>query len=294
MDARGELQTMIEHGELTMRAVGRSINVSTTTVSLWLRGEYPGDNAKVEKKVKTFIARRKRRRRGPREIAFRWTTAARRITETLDVAHQEQAFAVVLGPSGIGKTTALKYYCSKHDSAILVEADPTQSERKGFLQAILDVLGGPTKGTARALMKDILDRLSGRDVLLIIDEAEHLSIKSLDCARIIAERSGAALVLSGLEEILMPKLRDDRLAQRILNRISLACLLSKIEAKDLQQIVEQMDLPEIVQAAIIAASLGCPRRAALLARRVKRLQLINPEAAVDESMVKDATQLLLV
>ena len=175
MAMHDEVKRLMDERGISLRAIARGIGLSHNTLWKWFNGQYPGDVKKVEKKLAEYLQRQRQRARVPKAV-FRWTKAARDVFEALRQAHEEQDFAVILGPSGVGKTTALRKYAEKHENVYLLEVDPTCGTKKGFLQFLTGALGGDTQGTARTLMGRAEKLLAEGDVLLIIDEAEHLSI----------------------------------------------------------------------------------------------------------------------
>ncbi|MCH7526937.1 MAG: AAA family ATPase [Planctomycetes bacterium] len=135
-----------------------------------------------------------------------------------------KGFIVLTGDVGTGKTTLCRALLLElgDDYRTGLILNPCLSETQ-FLRAILAELGvGPVKGdrlTLRDLLNRwLLDQVSlHKDVVLIIDEAQHLSLTMLEHIRLLSnletdDRKLLQIVLVGQPE-LAAKLNDPRLRQ---------------------------------------------------------------------------------
>lgn len=144
---------------------------------------------------------------------------------------QKKGFIVLTGEVGCGKTTICRKLLNeidheKYDTALIL--NPRLSETQ-LLKAILTELGEKSKARSRVdlqnfLNKVLLERIhQGKDIVLIIDEAQNLNFETLEHLRLLSnletdEQKLLQIVLMGqpeLKEILEQK-RLRQLRQRIL------------------------------------------------------------------------------
>ena len=152
---------------------------------------------------------------------------------------ERKGFIVLIGEVGCGKTTLCRRLLnelenSTWDTALILNPRVSETE---ILQAVLSELGETPRGHGAhdliAQMQELLlERIaSGREIVLIIDEAQNLSFEVLEQIRLISnletdKQKLLQIVLMGqpeLKDILaMPELRQ--LRQRILVHYELNAL----------------------------------------------------------------------
>ena len=111
-------------------------------------------------------------------------------TQTLDDIIMAVSFAeaagdisLIYGDAGLGKTVSLKQYTKMHPDVIYIE--------------VLSCIGKLQRGTDRVLVDAITDYLTATPKLIIIDEAQHLSIRALENLRAINDVTESGIVLCG-------------------------------------------------------------------------------------------------
>ena len=132
--------------------------------------------------------------------------------------------ALVLGPSGRGKTWAAKRYCATRAGASFVRATRALGTMAGLLSRLSDAVGaGPHHASAADAETAIVSKLRDRGALIVIDEAHHLRAAQLDELRCIhdPELAGCGLALIGDESIEMPLARCPQVIGRIGMRVEL-------------------------------------------------------------------------
>ena len=125
-------------------------------------------------------------------------------TQTLDEITMAVSFAeaagdisLIYGDAGLGKTVSLKEYTKSHPDTIYVELKDCDKSTKGVCEKILSSIGKEQHGVDRLLVDAIIDFLTASPRLVIIDEAQHLSIRALENLRAINDTTETGIVLCG-------------------------------------------------------------------------------------------------
>ena len=125
-------------------------------------------------------------------------------TQTLDEIIMAVSFAeaagdisLIYGDAGLGKTVSLKEYVSTHPDVIYIELKDCDKSTKGVCEKILACIGKERSGVDRLLVDTITDYLSCNPKLIIIDEAQHLSVRALENLRAINDSTETGIVLCG-------------------------------------------------------------------------------------------------
>ncbi|HTU65661.1 MAG TPA: AAA family ATPase [Steroidobacteraceae bacterium] len=157
-------------------------------------------------------------------------------------------FVVITGEIGAGKTTLIESFLRQLDSDVVIaQINQTQVSAVEFLQSVLVQFGfSPFKMKKAELIATINSFLieqyaAGRKVLLIIDEAQNLSLKVLEEVRLLSgieatKEKVLRIILAGQPE-LNEKLDSPELVQ-LAQRVRLRFHLGALSNEDLRPYVE--------------------------------------------------------
>ena len=195
MDLRKEFKVFLEVNDLKQAHVARSLGLSPAVISTWLKGEYRGDNESLERKISQFMANFNIKRVEVQEtiVKTRDLVSAHFV---MDEAVVGREMAVLYGNPGTGKSVAVKEWVKEHPEAILIEVIPGMRV-KSLLQEIARKLGIDANAKAEELVVQIAKEFKRRDGVLVIDEAEHLSVTALENVRRIWDFSRVPVILVG-------------------------------------------------------------------------------------------------
>jgi DNA transposition AAA+ family ATPase len=186
--------------------LGSKIDVPAGTLSLFGTNNYKGDNQRIGKlvyKYRQMLANQSERVQGvPVEPGYFETPTSRRITTLLTVAQSGRITVVATGP-GTGKTKTLRHYQDRVSNCWVATMKPTTKTLNAMIGEVLRSVGGtPKGGWNRQLSHQVADAITGRQGVLVIDEANHLDWESLEEIRAWHDATGAGICLLGNEELL--------------------------------------------------------------------------------------------
>ncbi|MDR3561878.1 MAG: AAA family ATPase [Negativicutes bacterium] len=238
---RDQLRSYIVTSDKSQTQIAREIGVSGSVLSQFQKGIYTGTNEKIAYAVQQWLELETRRQTTVKVPGFAMTTIAEEVIAIAKYAHEHQDTGVVYGPAGSGKTVALKQYVEQNPGTVFLTADVTISNSKAILEELLDKLGRQEYGDRRRLRKAAVTILKGSGRLIIIDEAQHLTLKALETIRSIYDECGIGLVLSGNEQVYTNMIgkRNAPFAQ-LFSRVGIRRGLSgKVNMDDIKKIVCQ-------------------------------------------------------
>ena len=291
-----ELQKLVKSRGWTNTALATKLGVSTAAVSTYLHGKYAGNLKQFEAKVSALLDLERSRAKDKKlAIPFVETKGASRIFQLIAMAHSDEEVAILYGDAGLGKTKAVKEYTENHKGTILIETDPSYSPRV-LLTAIARELGLTPRRAINDLMEALVSGLKDSGRLLIIDEAELLSYRSLELIRRLHDKAGIPVVLCGMPRLLQ-NLRGTKgeyrqLYSRIAYQLSLG---EKAHEEDIHTLAKGAlgELGESELSAILKASQRNIRHAIKLFRAVERVARLN-NAPISEKLIKRAAEFLVV
>lgn len=129
------------------------------------------------------------------------TPTASRILGALAFAQATADVALIYGGAGLGKTCTARHYAATGANAWHATMTPATAGVVPALEEVCATIGIPVRNGAAALHRAIVERVTGRDGLLIIDEAQHLAPAALDQLRGIHDAAGVGLALLGSREV---------------------------------------------------------------------------------------------
>lgn len=205
-DIRQRLQAAMNSDKRNTQAViARETGISGSAISQWLKGVYPGDNDQIESRLSIWLtALDERRMEGemmPSAPVYVVTPTATRIIGALCYAQAAGDIAVIYGGAGLGKTTSVRHYVAQSLNVWHVTMTPASASVVTSLEEICETLGVAEQGGAAKLFRAIVRKVRGSRGLLVIDEAQHLSVAALDQIRSIHDATGIGIALVGNQEV---------------------------------------------------------------------------------------------
>ena len=239
------LREYIAKSGKTQTAVGTELGVSSGAISSFLSGKYKTPHTLIPK-VCALLSMNAKKAVAPKAPGFAETSISRTVYNTVAYAHLRGVIAVVYGDAGVGKTSTVREYVKNDSLALLITISPTYSSITGVNELIAAQLG-VRELVARRLTAEIVDRLKGSGRVLIVDEAQHLTVRALNHLRCISDESGVGIALVGNEEV-YSKLRGSGKADfaQLFSRVGMRKQVQTrdIKMEDIRSIFGRYELDE--------------------------------------------------
>jgi DNA transposition AAA+ family ATPase len=189
---------------LSIRQMADLLNVdSHPIVSRWLKGANVESQEALETAATQWLERRQRllETMAPADReAFVETASSEKILSALAYAQTYHDMVSIYGGPGVGKTRTIHWYRSQYDEVWIATATPATAAVVPALEEVAESLGiQDPAGGARRIARQIRAKVRGTAGLLIIDEAQHLSMAAIEELRSIHDVTKVGLALVGNE-----------------------------------------------------------------------------------------------
>lgn len=244
---RERLTRYMEESGVNQSQAARSLDISKTTLSLFLSGTYTGNNQELAAKAEQYINIQMAKQAVAKAPDFCPSVQnTHNILNMVKIVHVYGDILLIFGPAGCGKSTALKHYAQHNNGVVYLEANVTTNSPRCILKMILKALGEDVKGTSDDMMQRIIEVVADTNTLLIIDEAQQLTEKSFDALRAINDKAHIGIVYSGNPGILKrmygrQEEEFDQLYSRIVYRVELQ---NNFTLEDISQMYAGSDFSE--------------------------------------------------
>lgn len=274
--------------------LAKAAGISSSTLSGYLNGKYPGDKDAVRSKIQNVIDRETEkqslRKSNPNFIE---TSVSKRFFDVAKMSHQFCEIGVCYSDAGLGKTESAREYAIRHSDCILIEADPSFSAGV-MLRELHSRLYNDRRKDLHTTYTDCLERLKGTGRLLIIDEAEKLPYRALEFIRRIHDKAGIGILLTGMPELLGNLKGFRGQYAQIWSRVGMAVKLERITEKDTETIITRI-IPgsEPLTKVFYQQCSGNTRRLFKLIQRSMHIADMN-ETVIDTDVITKAAQLVKI
>lgn len=164
-----------------------AIGKSTAAISTYLSNTFKGNLENFEKHLEEIFENKKaaeQLKSASVGTVYKQTSISKGVYETIRLCHLKGGLAIECGDAGIGKTMACKKYAEDYPtSAIYVTVNPCLVTLSAFLKLLCRVQKITANGRKDEMWMRLADSFEGERKVLIIDEAQHLPIKTIEAIR---------------------------------------------------------------------------------------------------------------
>ncbi len=160
------------------------IGYSPGTLSTYRKSTYNGDVGKFEARLRElFEIKEAAQVYQSTTPDYAPTSISQGVYNTIRLCHLKGGLAIECGDAGIGKTKAAKKYVADYpSSAVYVTVNPCLVSTTAFLKLLCKTFRVPI-GRKDDMWLELDEHLQGGKKVIIIDEAQHLPIKTIESIR---------------------------------------------------------------------------------------------------------------
>lgn len=245
---REQLIDFMEQSGKSQNQISKEAGLSTSTLSQYIKGIYTGDNKKVSAQLENYLKVAKDRQNS--QIVNQMYLDAQNTKSVIFGAgftHAKGKIGIIYGDSGAGKTEALKHYAKTNAGVIMITGNASTKSTKSVLSMLCTQMGIHESGTETDLMNQVLSKLENTHKLIIVDEADHLTLPALQALRNLYDEAGVRIVLAGNNKIIyqMYEKKNAKIAKfeqfRTRIGIKIKVLNKRFNQKELNHIFPNMD-----------------------------------------------------
>lgn len=209
---RAQARQYLDEKRVTAAQVAKQVALSASTVSSFLVGSYAGNNEKVARKIVNWIEQHARGEKTGLPEGVVTTGVIEKMIGLAQMVVKSRKVGIVTGGAGNGKTLFAKALAGGNVSAVAhavhVEVDPGHRNARSFTRLLAKQLGlGALSQSLDVLMEKVIDHLTGRRWLLVIDQAHELDQRALEVILAVHKKTDTPVLF--LATRLFNRLADD-------------------------------------------------------------------------------------
>lgn len=159
------------------------IGIPASTVSMLRNGSYKGDSEKQLRRLMDYFELKEEAEAVYTEVEYADTYISKRVYDAIRLCQVKGGLAAACGDAGIGKTKAAhKFVRDNPGKSVYISVNPCVTSIKSVLKMIAAQIGATIEKSQYDLWFSIVNKLSDGTVV-IVDEAQHLTIKSIEVLR---------------------------------------------------------------------------------------------------------------
>lgn len=182
---QAKLQELVDEAGSQSKAAAL-LHRSSAAISTYLNDRYEGDIKGFEAMLSEFFATREAAQNltSTQVITgdYVQTSISADVYAIIRLAHLKGGLYTACGDAGVGKTMACRQYVKDYPSAVYVTVNPSLATSRAFLKLLCRKLR-LQQGCKDDMWMRVCDYFTGGQKVLIIDEAQHLPIKTIEDIR---------------------------------------------------------------------------------------------------------------
>lgn len=243
------IEKLKEYKEKTGKSqakIAREMGVSEGVVSAFLSNTYKAME-NIVPKVEQLLSITTKKEVAPREPGFKRTSVSTTVLNLIAYCHVSGKIGLVYGDAGVGKTMAIREYKKQNpDTAVVITISPCFATMTGVNELLAEELHVQEK-VSRKIQKECIKKLRGTNKVVIVDEAQHLTVRVINHLRCIADESGVGMAFIGNDEIYTKMHGSGQAAYaQLFSRIADPehVVTHDVKRKDIELLFEDIDMPD--------------------------------------------------
>ncbi|GAB4287140.1 MAG: hypothetical protein Kow0098_03250 [Ignavibacteriaceae bacterium] len=289
-----KLEAYQRSSEKSWAVICDQLGKSATIISLWRKKKYTGDVEAVNDAVEKFLRVEAQKALSVNiKLDYVEIDNNRRCLKVLETALTDGIMAAIIGDTGTSKTYSILQFVKNND-CIYIHANRTYRWPVEYLRRIHThrFVGKDGRGTMNQLSIDIIHELKGKNVLIIVDQADYLNLAAIDIFRTINEDAGVGVVFVGLPSFLSKLRGNQPEVRQVRDRLKTRLELKRFTREDCKNILD-LNFPGLngYSQDFYTLSNGSIRILESLVYNVKLL-IKNKNYQLDKKLIHDAAALL--
>ncbi len=223
-----KLEEYLNDSDKSQINLAKEIGISGAALSQYLSGKYPAPGS-IEPKIEEFFSFKERTSAvATKTLSYVDTSISSEVYSIIAYCHVNRCIGVIVGDAGIGKTKGAQKYAGDYSEVLYVTATKACKSLKDIYRIIARKLRLNENRNISDLHYDIRARLDGSSKILIIDEAQHLSLTAIDGIRSLNDENyetvlpPIGIVLVGNHELRSKMMgRYEQTLAQLFNRIQI-------------------------------------------------------------------------
>lgn len=248
-ELRKAVQKRLEQPGMSQSRISRETGINKARLSQWLSGKYAGDTESVALEVERWLRREEMESDAAQGDPSGWqpTPTGNSVMSALRYAQNFGDIALIYGGAGVGKTCSARQYQQEFPNVWIATMTPAVLSVSACLERLIWAVGMAECPTSTIKAENALvKRLEGSKGLLVVDEAQHLSVTCLEAVRSIHDATGTGLALMGNETVYARITGGSRKANfaQLFSRIGFRISFSSPSRGDVDTILDAWNIRE--------------------------------------------------
>ena len=213
---QARVEQFLKEKNISQAKAAPLMGISQTALSQYRRSMYDnGDISALESKLEEFF-RTQEEQEASTEKALPYrptqdyipTSISEDVYKLIRYCQLEKGMVIIHGDAGIGKTKGAERFVRENPTAsVYIQATPSTGTLANLLKVLARALKVPETRNKLDLTLAIREKLEGTNKVIIIDEAQHLQLRSLEEIRTWADanpitgQQGVGIALIGNTEV---------------------------------------------------------------------------------------------
>ena len=198
-----KVKQYISENSISQASFAKKVGIGESTFSRWLSGTLE-NTTNQDSIIYSFIDKEEGRKKilTANHMKYIETSISKRILGVLEYSSITRCIGVIYGDAGVGKTTTIKEWSKNRRDAVVIKANKAIASRnKGLLKTLAVHLRTQTYGQFDDIYFSMTEKLKNEDKIIIVDEAQHLSLSNIELLMDIYDDTETAIVLVGNERL---------------------------------------------------------------------------------------------